>query len=78
LERRSFWALFALIPAGLIVGLFVLRTSLEDRTLQRELPGYADYAARTRWKLVPIFICLEMRKSRMGSAGVIQWGPIRE
>jgi protein-S-isoprenylcysteine O-methyltransferase Ste14 len=46
-------SLYSLIPAGLVVGLFVLRTSLEDRTLQRELPGYADYAAKTRWKLVP-------------------------
>jgi protein-S-isoprenylcysteine O-methyltransferase Ste14 len=46
-------SLYALIPAGLIVGLFVLRTSLEDRTLRRELPGYPEYAARTRWKLVP-------------------------
>jgi len=46
-------SLYGLIPAGLAAALFVLRTSLEDRTLQRELPGYADYAARTRWKLVP-------------------------
>ncbi|MCX6570832.1 MAG: isoprenylcysteine carboxylmethyltransferase family protein [Candidatus Aminicenantes bacterium] len=46
-------SLFSLIPAVLIVGLFVLRTSLEDRTLQAELSGYAEYAAKTRWKLVP-------------------------
>ena len=46
-------SLFSLIPAGMIVGLFVLRTSWEDRTLQRELPGYADYAATTPWKLIP-------------------------
>jgi protein-S-isoprenylcysteine O-methyltransferase Ste14 len=46
-------SLFSLIPAVLIVGLFVLRTSLEDRTLRAELPGYAAYAAKTRWKLVP-------------------------
>jgi protein-S-isoprenylcysteine O-methyltransferase Ste14 len=44
---------YALVPAGLIAGLFVLRTSLEDRTLQRELPGYTEYAAKTRWRLVP-------------------------
>ena len=44
---------YGLIPAGLAAALFVLRTSLEDRTLRRELPGYAEYAARTRWKLVP-------------------------
>ena len=46
-------SLFSLIPAVLIVGLFVLRTSLEDRTLRAELPGYADYAAKVRWKLIP-------------------------
>ncbi len=46
-------SLFSLIPAVLIVGLFVLRTSLEDRTLQAELPGYAEYASKTRWKLAP-------------------------
>lgn len=44
---------FALIPAGLIAALFVLRTALEDRTLQAELPGYADYARAVRWKLIP-------------------------
>jgi protein-S-isoprenylcysteine O-methyltransferase Ste14 len=46
-------SLFALIPAALIGALFVLRTALEDRTLQAELPGYADYARTVRWKLVP-------------------------
>ncbi len=46
-------SLFALIPAGLIAALFVLRTALEDRTLQAELPGYADYARTVRWKLIP-------------------------
>ena len=46
-------SLFSLIPAVLIVGLFVLRTSLEDRMLRAELPGYSDYAVKTRWKLVP-------------------------
>jgi protein-S-isoprenylcysteine O-methyltransferase Ste14 len=46
-------SLFALVPAVLIAGLFVLRTALEDRTLQAELPGYADYARTVRWKLLP-------------------------
>jgi len=46
-------SLYALIPAGLIAALFVLRTALEDRTLQAELPGYAEYARAVRWKLVP-------------------------
>jgi protein-S-isoprenylcysteine O-methyltransferase Ste14 len=33
--------------------LFVLRTALEDRTLLAELPGYTDYAQRTRYRLFP-------------------------
>jgi protein-S-isoprenylcysteine O-methyltransferase Ste14 len=45
--------LYAYIPAGLIALLFVWRTALEDRSLRRDLPGYADYAKRTRWRLVP-------------------------
>ncbi len=32
---------------------FVVRTALEDATLRRELPGYADYARRVRFRLVP-------------------------
>ena len=27
--------------------------STEDRILQAELPGYRDYAARVRWRLLP-------------------------
>jgi len=46
-------SLFALIPAGLIVGLFILRTSLEDKTLQEELPGYREYAQKVRSRLIP-------------------------
>jgi protein-S-isoprenylcysteine O-methyltransferase Ste14 len=46
-------SLYALIPAALIAALFILRTALEDRTLQKELPGYAEYALTVRWKLVP-------------------------
>jgi protein-S-isoprenylcysteine O-methyltransferase Ste14 len=44
---------WALAPAALIGALFVLRTALEDRTLQAELPGYKDYAARVRYRLLP-------------------------
>lgn len=46
-------SLYSLIPAAIIIVLFVLRTSMEDRTLQKELPGYAEYAAKVRWKLIP-------------------------
>ncbi len=46
----SWWAL---IPGGLNVILFVLRTALEDRTLQAELAGYADYAHKVQYRLLP-------------------------
>lgn len=44
---------WALIPAGLVVCLTIVRTALEDRTLREELPGYAEYLERTRYRLVP-------------------------
>jgi len=46
----SYWAC---LPAALLMVVTVMRTSLEDRTLQQELPGYADYAGRTRYRLLP-------------------------
>jgi protein-S-isoprenylcysteine O-methyltransferase Ste14 len=46
----SWWALLA---GGVCAILLILRTSLEDRTLQAELPGYVDYARRVRYRLFP-------------------------
>jgi len=46
-------SLWALIPAGLYALMFITRTVLEDNTLLKELPGYADYAARVRYRLLP-------------------------
>ena len=46
----SAWALIAAIVA--VAGI-VVRTALEDRTLRAELPGYAEYTARVRFRLVP-------------------------
>jgi protein-S-isoprenylcysteine O-methyltransferase Ste14 len=43
----------ALVPAILIAAGVVVRTVLEDRTLHAELPGYPEYAARVRWRLLP-------------------------
>jgi protein-S-isoprenylcysteine O-methyltransferase Ste14 len=43
----------ALVPALLIALLLVLRTSLEDRMLTRELPGYRKYATHVPARLVP-------------------------
>jgi len=44
---------WALVPAGLSLAGYVIRTALEDRTLQDELPGYVEYAQRTRYRLLP-------------------------
>ena len=46
-------SLWALIPAALVVCQLIIRTALEDRTLQEELEGYHDYAARVRYRLLP-------------------------
>lgn len=46
----SWWAV---IPAGLGSVMFVVRTVLEDRMLTAELPGYAEYARKTRFRLMP-------------------------
>lgn len=46
-------SLWGLIPAAIAIAVLVLRTELEDRTLRRELAGYADYAKRVRYRLVP-------------------------
>ena len=43
----------ALVPAGLDAVLLVLRTSLEDRMLTTELPGYRKYAKHVPRRLVP-------------------------
>ena len=43
----------ALVPAVLIALLLVLRTSLEDRMLTTELPGYRKYATHVPARLVP-------------------------
>jgi len=32
---------------------FIVRTALEDRFLMRSLPGYAEYAERVRYRLLP-------------------------
>jgi protein-S-isoprenylcysteine O-methyltransferase Ste14 len=45
--------LWAFIPAGVVIVLTIVRTALEDRTLQAELMGYKEYAQRTRYRLLP-------------------------
>lgn len=45
------WA--AVLGAAVPIGLMVVRLQLEERFLHRELPGYATYADRVRYRLVP-------------------------
>jgi len=42
-----------LIPASLIGALFLLRTHKEDTMLKEELPGYAEYTQRVRYRILP-------------------------
>jgi len=46
-------SLWALAVVGAISALIVVRTALEDRTLRAELEGYAEYAGRVRYRLLP-------------------------
>ena len=50
LALGSWWML---IPAAAGIVLFVWRTGREDATLHEKLPGYTDYAQRTRYRLLP-------------------------
>jgi protein-S-isoprenylcysteine O-methyltransferase Ste14 len=56
----TYWAtpvlldsLWAFLPSLFLTVVLVLRTRLEDRTLQEELAGYREYAGRVRYRLVP-------------------------
>ncbi len=46
----SWWALLA---SALCAILLILRTALEDNTLQAELTGYSSYAHKVRYRLLP-------------------------
>jgi protein-S-isoprenylcysteine O-methyltransferase Ste14 len=46
----TFWAL---IFSGITALLLIFRASLEDTTLKKELPGYAEYAENVKYRLIP-------------------------
>ena len=46
-------SLWSLIPTAILTIVIIVRTALEDATLQNELPGYRDYAQKTRYRLIP-------------------------
>jgi protein-S-isoprenylcysteine O-methyltransferase Ste14 len=46
-------SLWALIPAIMAGAMMVIRTALEDRMLQKELPGYKEYAEEVKYRVIP-------------------------
>ena len=50
LALSSVWTIIPVVVAVIIA---VIRTLLEDKTLQEELPGYRDYVSRVRYRLIP-------------------------
>lgn len=44
---------WSFIPVVLLLIIFIVRTKLEDQTLQAELPGYREYAAKVKYRLFP-------------------------
>jgi protein-S-isoprenylcysteine O-methyltransferase Ste14 len=48
----AFGSWLAMLPMLVFAALFVRRTLVEDRMLRRELPGYAEYALRVRYRLI--------------------------
>ena len=46
-------SLWAFLPVIFLSIVLVIRTRLEDNTLQDELEGYREYARRVKFRLVP-------------------------
>ena len=42
------------LASSLGLAVCFLRTALEDGALMDELPGYRVYAAKVRWRLIPL------------------------
>jgi protein-S-isoprenylcysteine O-methyltransferase Ste14 len=48
-----FSSIWVILPTALVIVASLVRTGLEDRMLQEELPGYKDYTQQTKYRLVP-------------------------
>lgn len=44
---------WGLLLSGILALIIIARTALEDRALQKELPGYREYAGTVRYRLLP-------------------------
>ena len=47
----SWWGF---VMSGILAIIVVIRTALEDRTLQNEMPGYREYAKQVKYRLIPL------------------------
>jgi protein-S-isoprenylcysteine O-methyltransferase Ste14 len=47
----SWWGF---VLSGIMTVIIFIRTGLEDRMLQKELPGYTEYAKRVKYRLIPL------------------------
>ena len=46
-------SLWGLVCFAFYLALIITRTALEDRTLRAELPGYSEYAAQSKYRIIP-------------------------
>ncbi|HWQ72780.1 MAG TPA: isoprenylcysteine carboxylmethyltransferase family protein [Desulfitobacteriaceae bacterium] len=49
-----FGSLWGLIPTGIALALMIIRTALEDKTLENELEGYKEYQMKVKYRLIPL------------------------
>jgi protein-S-isoprenylcysteine O-methyltransferase Ste14 len=48
-----FGSVWSIIPVFILIIFLLTRTYLEDKTLKKELKGYAEYTSKTRYRLIP-------------------------
>lgn len=46
-------SLYAFIPGSLMAIILIVRTNLEEKTLQKELKGYKEYTKKVKYRLLP-------------------------
>jgi protein-S-isoprenylcysteine O-methyltransferase Ste14 len=49
-----FGSMWSIIPVSILILLHVVRTGLEDKTLQDELTGYKEYSLKTSYRIIPL------------------------
>jgi protein-S-isoprenylcysteine O-methyltransferase Ste14 len=47
----SWWGF---VLSGILTIIIIIRTALEDRMLQNEMPGYTEYARQVKYRLIPL------------------------